>query len=794
MSNLRIADRITRLSLLVIIFSSISQIAKAQEIRGVVIDELDEALPYVSVVAEYADTMDVFLTDSLGKFRFIPQKFPLALRAKHYNLTSDTLLIPSLSVDSLVSIRLPINTLELDEVVVIGHKNPTKLTARGLEYQMNENKRAQNENALQALNYVPLVNVDAAGSITVQGSPSFSIYVNGRPNEIAQKQPKAFLESLSASDILKVEVITNTTNESGPTAAGRILNIVLKQKIVDGYVMNVNGGGNTQPSANGSFLGMISKDRFDVSFSYDYDLNGQRNQPVKINYMQPSSTKADYTKHLLGNGSWHTHTARAIIKLSIDSLNTVYADVHGRIAKTDLPGKEWNTYPNGLIDNSYIYNTNTATSGTVEANLIFRNYSKINRNTERFTAGYHFTKNPDVRHLQQLYYENDIMTGRTYQLTDGGMNEHTGLVSYYWKIHPRHSIRITLKDIYRKGTTKSEALSVGTDFSSMDYHNNIVEATASYSTSFKRMVFNIGANADYDYFKMNTSHDDRSIDYNTSALYFMPSVSVYWLANSKNTLMFNYSTSILRPTVNLLNPFMSRVNDCSISVGNPNLKAQYKHDLSLYHIYNGIHNLPIFTNIYYTKVKDVIHNYSSLDDNGTFVSSYGNMGVSNQIGLMFNVQWNATSWLQISADGRIGVQQLRSEEIGLKQNDLFYGITPRCMFMLPKNYRVNLNSGLYLGAPNPWVKNNTTAVYSISASKSFFSGRLNIALMANNPFNKYYKAISTTTLPAIKIQQINHITARSFGVNISYSFSTGKKVSVSRDQGLQSTDLSTGIN
>ena len=64
MSNLRIADRITRLSLLVIIFSSISQIAKAQEIRGVVIDELDEALPYVSVVAEYADTMDVFLTDS----------------------------------------------------------------------------------------------------------------------------------------------------------------------------------------------------------------------------------------------------------------------------------------------------------------------------------------------------------------------------------------------------------------------------------------------------------------------------------------------------------------------------------------------------------------------------------------------------------------------------------------------------------------------------------------------------------------------------------------------------------
>lgn len=785
-------SRIIKLSLPVI-FTIISHVAVAQEISGVVVDELDETLPYVTVVVDYTDTTAVFLTDSLGRFRFAPQKFPLTLRAKHYNLTSDFLQISSLSVDTLISIRLPINILELDELVFVGHKNPTKLIIGGLEYKMHENKRVQNENALQALNYVPLVNVDATGSITVQGSPSFSIYVNGRPDEIAQKQPNAFLESLSAADILKVEVITNTTNDSGPMASGKILNIVLKQKIVDGYVMNLSGGGNTQPSASGSFLGMINKNRFDVSLSYDYDLNGQRNQPAEINYIPSSSTKAEYTKHLLGDGDWHTHTIRAIIKYSIDSLNTVYADVHGRVAKTDRSGKEWNTYQNGIIDNSYIRNSNTATSGTVEANLIYRNYSKNDRNTERFTAGYHYTKNPDVRHLQQLYYENDIMNGRTYQLTDGGMDEHTGLMSYYFKIRPRHSMRFTLKDIYRMGTTRSEALSIGTNYSSMNYHNNIAEATASYSTSFKRMVVNIGANVDYDYFKMNTSQGDNSIHYNTRTLYFMPSVSIYWLPNNKNTLTLNYSTGILRPTVNQLNPFVGRETDRSISEGNPDLKAQYKHDLSLYHIYNGIHNLPIFTNIYYTKIRNVIHNYS-LSNDDTIVSTYGNMGVSNQIGLMFNVQWNATNWLQMSADGGIGVQQLRSEDIGLKQNNLFYSVTPRCMFMLPKNFRVNLNGGLYLGAPNPWVKNSPTAIYSISAAKSFFSGRLNISLAANSPFNKYYKAISTTTLPSIKVQQVNYITARSFGVNLSYSFSTGKKVSVSRDQGLQSTDQSTGID
>lgn len=793
MNNRGYLLRTIKLSLPVFFFSLISHIAMAQEIRGIVIDELDKTLPYVSVVAEFKDTLEVFLTDSLGKFQFTPQKYPLVLRAKHYSMTSDSLHISSLPADSLISIRLPINTLVLDEVVVIGHKNPTKLTTRGLEYQMNENKRAQNENALQALNYVPLVNVDATGSLTVQGSPSFSIYINGRPNEIAQKQPKSFLESLPAADILKVEVITNTTNESGPTASGSILNIVLKQKLVDGYVINVNGGGNTQPSANGSFLGMIKKNRFDASLSYEYDLNGQRSQPVEINHIPSSSTMAEYTKHLLGDGDWHTHTVRAIIKYSIDSLNTVYADVHGRVAKTDRSCKEWNTYQNGIIDNSYINNSNTAISGTVEANLIYRNYSKNNKNAERFTAGYHYTKNPDIRHLQQLYYENDIMTGRAYQLTDGGMDEHTGLMSYYLMIRPRHTMRFTLKDIYRTGTTKSEALNVETDYLSMHYHNNIAEATASYATSFKKMVVNIGANVDFDCFKMNTSQGDSSIHYNTRTLYVMPSVSVYWLPNNKNTLMLNYSTSILRPTINQLNPFVDRKTDRSISVGNPDLKAQYKHDLSLYHVYNGIHNLPILTNIYYTKIQNVIHNYS-LSNDDTIVSTYGNMGVSNQIGLMFNVQWNATDWLQMSADGGIGVQRLRSEEIGLKQNALFYSVTPRCMFMLPKNFRVNLNSGLYLGAPNPWVKNRPTAVYSISASKSFFSGRLIFSLVANSPFNKYFMATTTTTLPSIKVQQINYITARSFGVTLSYSFNAGKQLSVSRDQELKSTDQSTGVN
>ena len=72
---------------------------------------------------------------------------------------------------------------------------------------------------------------------------------------------KFFLESLPASSIKKVEVITHPDNRFGADSQRYILNIVLKQPMLEGYVVNLSAGGNTQPTANGSLMGMIKKTR-----------------------------------------------------------------------------------------------------------------------------------------------------------------------------------------------------------------------------------------------------------------------------------------------------------------------------------------------------------------------------------------------------------------------------------------------------------------------------------------------------------------------------------------------------
>ena len=117
---------------------------------------------------------------------------------------------------------------------------------------------------------------------------------------MAHTSPKAFLETLPASEIAKVEVITNPTSKMGPSAQRYIINIVTKKDVVDGFVMNLGAGGNTQPKANGSLLGMLKKGDVDASVTYDYELNGQRDQPVVMDYSVPATEKTT-AQH------WTTH-------------------------------------------------------------------------------------------------------------------------------------------------------------------------------------------------------------------------------------------------------------------------------------------------------------------------------------------------------------------------------------------------------------------------------------------------------------------------------------------------------
>lgn len=756
----------------------------------------NEPIPFGSVRVVYPDTVIGGVTNIDGLYKFSPKSFPLTLNISCVGMDKYVYTISQMP-DSIINIPLSIGATALNEVTVTGRL--TTLIDNGLSYNMAANGRAQNENMLQSLSYVPLVNVEPDGSISVQGSSAFSLYLNGRPYEMAQTAPKAFLQSLPASSIAKVEVITNPRNKFGADAQQYILNIVFKQPTLDGYTVNLGGGGNTQPSANGSFLSMVKKGNIDASLTYDYYLNGQRNQPSDVTLTEKNlkgETTNIWNTDTKGNGYWNTHTLRGMLKWGIDSLNTVYADAHALIDRTDLSNNSIQTQLGATASKSVIALNNVSdyTSGAAEANVIYRNYFRDDTQTERITAGYHYTYNPDIRHFRQSRSIDGTKYPEYLQRTDGGLNAHSGIFSYLLRGSNSQSIRFTASDVYRQGHTSSmygyadESQIPG---NGMRYDNNIAMLKGTYSGMIGRIYSTITAEGSYDRFSMKLPQSPE-LNYSRNNFYFTPSASFYWQANSDNSLILDYTTSLKRPGIDMLNPFESQLNDYSMSRGNPDLKAQYNHNLGLTWYMTKIKNVTLVSSLEYSHQKDVILSDYQIDNN-RIIYTYSNFGMADQAGLTINLRYRPTHWLSLQLNGSAGHRWLNAGNQSLSQNDWLYRVAPRINCYLPSNFRVGGQLGYYKNLPDPLTEKSSLTMYSFYASKSFMSGRLNLTLTANTPFLKYTHSWTKTTMPTMIREQNNYITARAFGISLSYAFSGGKQVNVERDRTLESTDQNTGV-
>lgn len=782
---------------LILLIFSIQLYSYSQNIKVEVLEKnTGDKIPYPSISIEYTDSLVNDIADVNGEYVFQPISFPFKIKANGFGMEENSVFISNMP-DSVIIIELTPGSIELSEITVNG-KLVTQ-TNSGISYNMSANKRAQEENTLQSLSYVPLINVSPEGSISVQGSSNYTLYLNGRPYEMAQTDPKIFLESLPASSIKKVEVITHEENKFGADTKGYVINIVLKNPILEGYVLNLNGGGNTQPSANGSITGMFKKNKIDASIGYNYNLNGQRDQPYDITYSEKDNKgeisniwKTEGT----GKGDWHTHTIRAMLKWEIDSLNTLYMDAHGQIRQTNLQGDltQSNIFPEHNFQIININNLSKYTSGSAEANLIFRNYYNNNPDIERITVGYHYTYNPDKRKILQTQTLGNDIAYTNLQKTNGGLNAHSALISYLIKPSVYHSFRVTARDTYRIGKTESwydNEEMVDNPDNSMTYRNNIADLTLSYAGWLGNVYAMASIKGNYDYFTMRLPQTP-TLDYKRNRWYVLPSASIYWRPTQNNSLNLNYTTDLQRPAIEQLNPFESSTNDHLIERGNPNLKAQYNHNLLLSWYCTAINNLTLVTSLNYGHSEDVILPYS-VAEGDIMVSSFSNFGKTNYGEVALYGEYNIKNWSSISLDFGLGKRWLNSDSPVLRQNDLAIRITPKIDFYLPNHWRIGGQFGYYKNLPNPWSTRTSLTLYSFYLNKSFLSGRLNLTLSANSPFNKYNHSKVITSLPGMNTVQNNYITARSFGLNLSYSFGGGKNVKIERDNTLESKDQNTGV-
>lgn len=687
---------------------------------------------------------------------------------------------------------------ELEEVTVTTKRKMTKLIEGGYSYNLGKDPRAATENLFDALNLVPMLRTTPDGSISVKGKEAFQLYVNGRPYDIGMNNPAETLRSIPGNKIARIEVITDPNPTYGNVEIP-IINIITKEKALDGYSLNIGGSGATNPSARGNALFMLTKGKLEAAASYSYDLRGERNQEMnqRIDYLDDTGIETGrVTGTGTGDGNWHTHTMRLMLKYDIDSLNSVYADGHGLLTRT-TSNNSWHqkgAFGEKISDIRFESDLDTH-AGTVEANAIYRNYFKHIPNRVRFLAGYRFSYNPDNQDYTLSETENETYS-RTLQHTKGGMSIHQvrGSLEIPLGFGYYNSLFLDIDNSLRLGHTDSGQGPENGDIyhDALRHTQDIASATVAYMSAIRHFTFYATVRGEYSHLRISRPGTELPHHISNDFL-LLPSASVQWSVSQNTFLRLSYSERMTRPSIQQLNPFHADFSAFISSEGNPDLKGERRRRLNL-NLFQSIGQLSISADAIYTHTSDMIASFNRREET-RIITTFGNVGSADTWEGSVNLYWRPKSFLAAGAYVNFGYRTLNASiPTDLRQYDWFYNIAPHVDLFLPKGWTVNLNYGIFKSLPSVGCGNRHVQLYSLALSKSFFNGALTLTANADKPFSRHIKTVHTRDIPGLRSSQTNYTTGRAFSLTVSYTLREGRDVRLERSRALSPEDIKSGVD
>ena len=762
-----------------------------------------EPLTFVNIKVKSANDSLICYSDSIGKC-------VISLQAGNYELLFSNVGYINhkeniaLDTDKTLHIKLSANAKVLGEVSVVRRKRLIKITHNGLEYDLSKDLVAQSTNLFTALNRVPLVNVDVNDNITVKGSTSFSIFLNGHPYRIAQSSPKAILQSIPVTTVKKIEIIDRINARYGGDVGDAIINIVTNQQLFDNYALTLNGEANTQPRANAGLNLMGTHKDIDYSVGYNYALDGQRKQPIasKSRYAQGSQWQ-EYNGEGAGDGDWKKHIVRAMLQWRLDTLNTLYLDGHALIEQTNLNTLWQQTFNEQeqapLLSTFDTENKNTA--GTAEANVIYRNLFR-NTGDEHWVIGYRYTYNPDVRHY---YQTNSNLLGnerRTKRKTNGGLHEHSLSVDLNLLNNDNTTLLVGGKQTLRNGNIQSshrllkdgewiDDAAESLQQQQLKYSQNVSAAYASISLGVGNFTLDASLRWEYGDLKMQYPQQT-GYNFTNRKHYILPYASIYYQVKS-SSLLLNYNTGVMRPSNLMLNPFKAILSQYLAAEGNPQLKDAYTHTLETsYSLYSN--KLFLSYSLHYKWINHPIMAFPRYNvDKKQLITQYQNIVFSRDFGSNLYFNYRPIPLLSLTFSGNIDWYKNQESEQLWDKSNIAHNLTLMCDVFLRKNWTIALQYGNYKNPAEIWAKSHAFSISSLAISKSFFKGSLNTRVVMNSPFQKYNELLVEQHLTHFSRSQTNYLTARAFGIDITYTFKSGNPKELKRDSRLKSSDQKTGV-
>ena len=532
----------------------------------------------------------------------------------------------------------------LNAIVVQGQKTLVEEKVDRTIYNAEYDVTTKGGDATDVLKRVPLLTVDADVNVSLRGSQSVRVLINGKPSTITATSVADALKQIPADMIKTVEVITSPSSKYDAEGSAGIINIITKKNTLEGVFLNVDGSIGSRGSnlsMNGTYrkgkmgfsIGAFNRATYNVHGNFTNNQQTQSNGDTVLN-IQAANTHNDGTNSQYTFG-WD---------YDINKNNALTASVrYGR--------QDQNAYQDQLYTQSYPFNGTPSFSLkniktiTVGANLdASLTYSKMFAKKDRqfnFLAVYG-RNDPTTGFVTSTLSEVDHAVLGSYKNENEGHTwEVTLQADYQEPIKKNQMIEFGVKDIVRKVTSDYRYLqSQGANgeylplpnptlTNGFDYNQSITSGYLSYTLTTANN-YTVKAGGRYEYTKIDAYFKgEPSIDIPSYGV-LVPSINISKKLKNGKLLKVSYNRRIQRPSLRDLNPNVQGSNPLNVTVGNPYLKPEYADNYEIAYR-TSIKSASINTSLYLRNNTNDIQSARSVKGD-TIVSTVQNIGTEANYG------------------------------------------------------------------------------------------------------------------------------------------------------------------
>lgn len=692
----------------------------------------------------------------------------------------------------------------MNEAVVTADKLLYTTRPDVITYNAGADSSLVGKSSFDALRNAPLLRVERNGSVRSIGGWPIEYLVNGGHDHSLAGNIHDALETLDAKYLKRIEVrIIRGVNGQEMLQ----VNIVTKGRLL-GYRGVVNSTLSDVQWRNGAFF-FTKRNRFGVSASYHNTWRWDHDSESTEEEWRYGHKDVYHTMRKANSTGYKVDMNNIEMTLSYDISPLKQFSVFARALLKANPHTQSATDCR-VTDNAesltyrYRKESRRQTDHDAEYDVILDYEQLFGENAERgkFYAGYQFYCRPIKNHSKRVYtmletidpsYTKDFYNSSAKSSDDE--NWHTLNVLYRRKISPH---QFFLEDALRYRDEQSERYEEQLyDFNPErpDYREIREERYKHWQLqnelklgySYSNDKISAGAGATYVFMRDCAQYPLLHNSFSSNKHLVTPYADFSYAPNRKTSISLSYGMGRQVASLGALNPYVNTDVPGQISYGNPNLKPQTHHLLSLSsNMRFGKFNLRASSS--HSFARQLILQHSFLQD-GILHITMDNIGRRYETVTSADVSSKATetTWIQMGA--KLYYTDYARNVYYKRNNGCAFSVNAYVEQELPCNFDITASGGYNTSYVYMQGRGGQNFYYGIGLYKNFPKRRLTISAEANSFLPVYYN--NTSKSSSTNFYSISHTRGfhASFQVNIRWRFGRLKAEERRTDVRIENDDI-----